>query len=753
MGKNILLFVIIFLVFPLIVSPFSNFFIEETEKISLVPYANDPDDDNLIIDYSSPLDENGEWQTDYGDAGEYEVTITVSDGQSSVSEDVLITVLKKEVPPKIESYTPREDKVIIDEGDLVMFTVSAIDQNNDEIMYSWYLDGKQASIGDYFTFNADFRDSGSYRVMVKISDKTSTVTKEWKLIVNNMDVEGLLGSVKDIEVNENEIAILELLDFEEYGLTYTISEPLGNQNSWQTSNDDSGTYEVRISAKGNGFSGEKKVLVHVKNVDRIAEFEELENKIIEEDEEIIIELNANDPDGDEIIFLANDLPDGAIFENNTFRWKPSFDTVQKENFIDYFTEKFSPLKETFFIQFIATSNNLSKVQNLAITVIEKNRAPVIEDMETIEVTEGDVIELNPNAYDPDFDRFYLTYSGFMTSDILRTQIGDFGNHTITVKASDGKLDSYKEVILVVNKLNREPIFRPLGKLKVYEGDEIAILLDARDPDGDRLELSVENPKNYSSLVDNAYYWTPPDDFITDSKSKNVDIVFSASDGEFVVKRAAHVQVKNKNKAPKILQATTSVTTKVNQPVSMSVEAYDPDGDKLTYEWEFGIFEAYESSNMHKRVFTSPGTKIVKVKVSDGFDTVKQVIYVHVAGDEGGKTSKKQVKVTKESDTKFYKVIVPPNDGKLITSSNQPPVITDGSKNLVAKVNEPILLFVKASDSDKDVLTYTWDFGMFESYTATSNHKRTFISRGDKTVVVTVSDGLHSVQHTINVRIV
>src|SRR3989338_3178201 len=55
--------------------------VEETELVSLVPTANDPDADLLAYTFTSPLNENGEWQTTYGNAGEYTVTITASDGE------------------------------------------------------------------------------------------------------------------------------------------------------------------------------------------------------------------------------------------------------------------------------------------------------------------------------------------------------------------------------------------------------------------------------------------------------------------------------------------------------------------------------------------------------------------------------------------------------------------------------------------------------------------------------------------------
>ncbi|MBI2656479.1 hypothetical protein HYX03_01955 [Candidatus Woesearchaeota archaeon] len=129
MNKRVMLFLIIFLAFPSLVFSIKAFVIQETEKISLQANATDPDADRLITAYTAPLNENGEWQTTYGDAGEYKSTIIVSDGTTSVSEDVLLVVKKKEETPKIDSFSPMQDDLNIKESESVNFEVSASDLN------------------------------------------------------------------------------------------------------------------------------------------------------------------------------------------------------------------------------------------------------------------------------------------------------------------------------------------------------------------------------------------------------------------------------------------------------------------------------------------------------------------------------------------------------------------------------------------------------------------------------------------------
>src|SRR3989338_8521700 len=111
MGEKIILLLIVLLAAANASFAITTFAYNETDLISLQPKATDPDAQNLIYSYSEPLSENGQWQTTYGDAGEYNVAITVSDGELSSSQEVLLVVSKKEEKPAIESFAPKENKV------------------------------------------------------------------------------------------------------------------------------------------------------------------------------------------------------------------------------------------------------------------------------------------------------------------------------------------------------------------------------------------------------------------------------------------------------------------------------------------------------------------------------------------------------------------------------------------------------------------------------------------------------------------
>ncbi|MBI2649923.1 Ig-like domain-containing protein [Candidatus Woesearchaeota archaeon] len=629
MNKRVALLVTIFLVLPPIVFSIPTFTIQETEKVSLQANATDPDSDKITTTYTSPLNENGEWQTTYGDAGEYTATVTASDGTTSVSEDVLIVVKKKEETPAIESFAPAQEMPTIKETESIGFSVLATDLNKDELEYKWFLDGKEAKEGNEYTYGTTYNDGGSHEIRVEISDGTTSISKEWDVDVENVDVEGLLDGIEDAAFNENEIVKLKLPDFEKYGMVYSISEPVGSKNEWQTGYNDAGNYDVKIHAEGKGFSGDKTVKVIVNDVDRTLIFESIGNKVLNENEEIKITLNAHDDDNDEITYSAENLPEDAEFEGNVFTWKTSYYTVKKDGFVDRLLDKFRILSKSFYVRFTASSKDKKIVQNIIITVKDVNRAPVLEDIEPITINEGDTLRIAPNAYDLDGDRVKLGYSGFINTDTFKSGFDDAGAYNVKVTASDGTLETSKLVQVNIKQSNRAPVFEKIGKISSMEGDNIAVLLNAHDPDNDEITYSVDNQLEGYSLKGNAFLWTPSYDIANKKETKKFDIVFVASDDKAETRQIAKAEVTDKNRAPKIINATKSIAAKVNEPVLMSVNAVDDDGDTLTYEWRFGFLEKYKATALHQRIFKSKGLKTVKVTVSDGTDKAEQVISVNV----------------------------------------------------------------------------------------------------------------------------
>lgn len=84
-------------------APAKTLTVNETQLVKLnVQYEDEGD---VKVTYSKPLNESGEWQTKYGDAGEYSITITIDDGEFKETQEVKLIVNKVNRPPKIVNIT------------------------------------------------------------------------------------------------------------------------------------------------------------------------------------------------------------------------------------------------------------------------------------------------------------------------------------------------------------------------------------------------------------------------------------------------------------------------------------------------------------------------------------------------------------------------------------------------------------------------------------------------------------------------
>jgi len=623
-----MLFLVLFFSYIYSASSLKVFEIEETEKLSLGLETDDPDADALTYTFTVPLDEYGEWQTTYGDAGEYTATITVSDGENEVSEEVSIIVNRKEAEPVIDDFNPREISIIIDETEDIQLKIDVFDLNKDKLTYKWSVNDEVVSNNKEFLFETDYQDAGEYKINIIISDGIFNVSKEWTVNVNNINVENILESIEDVTVLEGEKASLELPDFRKFKLAYSISNPIGNNNIWETGFDDAGDYTVNVTAEGKGFKGEKEVKITVKNKDRPPKFISLKNTVAKENQELTIQLEAVDPDNDDIIFSVEDIPENAKLEGSVFTFNPGYDFVQKNNAFDYVLDKFRLLGRSLNVAFAAQSNDLIERKNIKIWVKDVNRPFVLEDIENIEVDEGQEIFINPKYNDPDNDKVLFSYDGFMSANKKKTGFDDAGEYVVKIVATDDYFTETRFIDIKVNNVNRKPVFDIKYNYEVKEKDELRIELEAADPDNDAISFSGKNIPKGAKLKDNLFIWKPGFEVVNGTK-KEFSVDFIAYDGSEKVEKKVKIIVLNVNQAPKIIEFSDNLIVLKDKSVLFEINTVDGDDDELTYSWNFGFFSKYDGSNQHQRIFTTTGSKKVEVIISDGLESVSKVWNVEV----------------------------------------------------------------------------------------------------------------------------
>ena len=105
-----------------------------------------------------------------------------------------------------------------------------------------------------------------------------------------------------------------------------------------------------------------------------------------------------------------------------------------------------------------SDGDLSDEKTIKLSVGSANDAPMIEEISTITVKEGDTVTLMPKVTDPENEEMTITYSGWMTSDAKETGYDDAGVHKVVVTVSDGQNTVSQEVKVVVENVNRAPVF-------------------------------------------------------------------------------------------------------------------------------------------------------------------------------------------------------------------------------------------------------------------------------------------------------
>lgn len=217
------------------------FYVNENEAIQLNVNIIDPDNDDVTYEFTAPLDENGEWQTNYGDAGEYYVTLTATDMVHTVTQDILIIVNRVNVAPEIESV----EDMYYAEGDVIEFEAVVSDPNNDAVTVTV---SEPLASG---IFVSDHTSAGDYTITVLASDGELETEISFLLSISDVNELPVLSGYDDeITVNEGETVTIEpeVSDLDGDEITITISDPVGSDGVWATSYTDNGEYSITITA-------------------------------------------------------------------------------------------------------------------------------------------------------------------------------------------------------------------------------------------------------------------------------------------------------------------------------------------------------------------------------------------------------------------------------------------------------------------------------------------------------------------------
>ncbi len=232
--------------------------VNEGELIDLNAEITDPDNDEVSFQYSQPIDNNGQWQTKYGDAGEYIITLTATDKVNTVTQDINIKVKRVNLAPELEDIPD----MFFMEGDTIVLEPTATDPNGDSIEI------KISGILSEGILETDYTSAGVYEIRVSATDGELSTQKSFTLTIDNVNILPTISGISDFSIKEGETVTIEPVveDIDGDRVTVTISDPVGSDGTWLTSYTDNGEYIITVTANDGQDIVTEKITVTITDV-------------------------------------------------------------------------------------------------------------------------------------------------------------------------------------------------------------------------------------------------------------------------------------------------------------------------------------------------------------------------------------------------------------------------------------------------------------------------------------------------------
>ena len=245
----------------------SNIVANEGDFIKVNPTATDPDGDPVSFAYSSPLDANGEWQTDYDDAGVHAATVTADDGNGGQdSKNFQITVNDVNRDPVLGTIAD----IVVNENDLVALSPTATDPDNDSLNFTF-----TAPLDASGQWQTGYSDSGIYFTTVTVNDgKGGQDSQIVQITVNNVNRPPVMGSLSNVTAWEGDTIKVPLSATDPDGdtpLTFSVTSGNGfvngsNEFEWTPNYSSSGPATSTITVSdGNGGQDSQNLNMTIKD--------------------------------------------------------------------------------------------------------------------------------------------------------------------------------------------------------------------------------------------------------------------------------------------------------------------------------------------------------------------------------------------------------------------------------------------------------------------------------------------------------
>ncbi|MBI2103068.1 hypothetical protein HYT55_04465 [Candidatus Woesearchaeota archaeon] len=718
--------------------------VTETELVKLQVEGQDADKDAVTYSYSPPLNQNGEWQTNYGDAGEYNLKVTASDGSAETIQYVKLIVDRKNRSPQL-----LQQKVIVREGDVVNLKNAVSDPDGDEVTFTFSKPFDKEGV-----WKTGGEDQGSYNIAFAANDGTLTLPLEMEIEVLNVNqppaVLKTFSDEKEVHYEEDQSVsfFAEVEDEDKDQLTYNwiFDENLISTEknvSYYFNYSSAGKHDLRFMASDGTLNITKEWDLVVTKKNRKPEFDHIPI-VVNEGEKVRIDLPKIDIDGDQVTY-SYELP-----LNKGGEWQTGFNDSGQ-----------------YRLKIRASDGQLNSSSSVEVTVLDVDQKPILIVPEEVVLFEGQEWNLTVAVHDPDSDDVFLSAEnlpegmtfingmlwwkpkydtikrrGGMVSDLLNTlrlehYLLKERIYPLTINACGKKECTSASILVRLRNVNRPPTFEKLLNATAMETETVSLAVSAIDPDGDLVHYYYTDPLPPRKAV----WQTQKGD-----KGEHTTYV-TATDGEEQVTRPVLLNIKRKNSLPEIMVEDT-VKAKEGKEFTLHVVGKDKDKDPL----EIKLRNPPTEASFREGVFVwQPMYNSVVNKTDSWWNSlVSRMPYL-------------DTKLSSEKAATMLEFVISDGEAEVVhpvrvdvVNSNRAPQIVDylPAQEVVATAGEPVLFKVTGRDADDDPLKYTWSFNLHEPrVVGTDTIERTFLAVGEKVVTVEVSDGRDSVSLKWKVNVV
>ena len=420
-------------------------------------------------------------------------------------------------PPEIQqigNQTVTEDQTFI-------YNVIVSDDDNDLIQYFLNIDGNgNESINQQglLTIVPNLNFNGIIQVEVIVSDGTETDSEIFNLEVTEVNDDPILEFINNVSYLEDESQMITVnaTDIDSNDLFYNCNPISANINcsvnqnniTFTSPQNFNGTESVNISVSDiQGGSDSQIVQVSVIAVNDNPILENIDNVSFIEDQSVIINISANDIDGDNLSYGCNSLGNINCNVNGS--------QLTLSSSANYFGTESIEI-------FVQDGNGGSDTQNINVTVTPDNDAPVLDFIPNLSYQEDEnpeIIILSATDIEDDFLTYACNPQGNnIGCSINGSQLTVFfpenynGSEIITITVSDSNLSDSQDVTVTVNSVNDSvQLIQNINDISVNE-DSNAITIDLSNhfddiEDGPNLSYSLINLGDLETVISTSFIGT------------------------------------------------------------------------------------------------------------------------------------------------------------------------------------------------------------------------------------------------------